>query len=361
MKRILFIAAIAFLAACSSEKKDPKAELAELKKQRSELDASIAKLEATVGKDSLATKDVTVYDVKTAPFNNYIEIQGRVDAEQNVLVNPEMQGIVTAVYVKIGQNVGKGQVLAQIDDNVLRQSMAQLQTQIDLANNLFNRQKNLWDQKIGTEVQYLNAKTQKEGLERQMNVLRSQQAMYKIKSPISGTVEQMDLKVGGAASPGMSAIRVINANSLKVKAQVAEAYLGKIDQGDDVKVIFPDIPDSLNTKVSFAARIVDPASRSFNIEVVLPSNKKYRANMISVLKVVDYKNPKAITIPVNAIQNAENGKYVIAVINGKAQRVTVTVGRTIEGKSEILSGLKEGDKVVVTGVDDLNEGDPVKY
>ena len=361
MKKLLFISAIALLTACSKPK-DKKAELADLKNQRTELDAKILKLEGEVGgKDSLATKEVTVYDVKIAPFSNYIEIQGRVDAEQNVQVNAEVQGIVTAVYVKIGQNISKGQVVAQIQDNVLRQSIAQLQTQIDLATNLFNRQKNLWDQKIGTEVQYLNAKTQKEGLERQMNVLRSQLEMYKIKSPISGTIEQMDLKVGGAAGPGMSAIRVVNANSLKVKAQVAEAYLGKIGQGDDVKVIFPDIPDSLTTRVSFASRVVDQSSRSFNIEVNLPSNKRYRANMISVLKVVDYKSEKAITIPVNAIQNAENGKYVIAAVNGKAQRVAITTGKTIEGKTEILSGLKEGDKIVVNGVDDLNEGDPVKY
>ncbi|MFI5450927.1 efflux RND transporter periplasmic adaptor subunit [Pedobacter sp. UC225_61] len=362
MKRILFIAAIAILAACSSEKKDPKAELADLKKQRTELDAKIAKLESTVGdKDSVSTKDVTVFEVKQTTFNNYVEIQGKVDAEQNVQVNPEAQGVVTRVYVSIGQTVSKGQVLAQIDDNVLRQSMAQLQTQIDLATNLFNRQKNLWDQKIGTEVQYLNAKTQKEGLERQMNVLRSQQAMYKIKAPISGSIEQMDLKVGQAVAPGVTGIRIVNGNILKAKAQVAESYLGKISQGDDVKVIFPDIPDSLVTKVSFAAKVIDPSSRSFNIEVKLPSNAKYRANMIVVLKVVDYKNPKAIVIPVSAIQNAENGQYVITVVDGKAKRTTIKAGRTIDGKTEILSGLTQGDKIVTTGIDDINEGDPVKY
>lgn len=361
MKRVLFISVIAILAACSKPK-DKKAELAELKQKRAELDGQIAKLEKEVGgKDSLAIKDVTVYDVKSAPFYNYIEIQGKVDAEQNVEVNPEMQGIVTAVYVKIGQTVSKGQVLAQIDDNVLRQNIAQLQTQLDLANNLYNRQKNLWDQKIGTEVQYLNAKSQKEGLERQMNVLRTQQGQFKIKSPISGSVEQMDLKVGQAAAPGMQAIRIVNANTLKAKAQVAEAYLGKIGQGDNVRVIFPDLQDSLTTKVSFASKVVDQASRSFNIEVNLPSNKKYRANMISVLKVVDYSNPNAIIVPVNAIQNAENGKYVMAVVNGKAQRTNISIGRTIDGKTEVLSGLKAGDKIVVTGVEDLNEGDPVKY
>jgi membrane fusion protein (multidrug efflux system) len=361
MKNLLFIAVIAILAACSKPK-DKKAELADLKKQRTELDAQITKLEAEVGsKDSIASKDVTIYEVKKMAFNNYVEIQGKVDAEQNVQVNPEAQGVVTNVYVSIGQNVSKGQVLAQIDDNVLRQSMAQLQTQIDLAKNLFNRQKNLWDQKIGTEVQYLNAKTNKEGLERQMNVLRSQQAMYKIKAPISGSIEQMDLKVGQAVSPGMSGIRIVNGNILKAKAQVAESYLGKISQGDDVKVIFPDVPDSLVTKVSFAAKVIDPTSRSFNIEVKLPSKSKYRANMIAILKVVDYKNSNAIVIPVSAIQNAENGQYVVTAVGGKAKRVTIKTGRTIDGKTEILSGLNEGDKIVTTGINDINEGDPVKY
>ena len=361
MRRILFISTIAFLAACS-QPKDKKTELADLKKQRSELDSKIASLEAEVGaKDSVTTKEVSVLDIKTTAFSNYVEIQGKVDAEQNVSVNPEAQGIVTAVYVSIGQSVSKGQVLAQIDDNVLRQNMAQLQTQIDLANNLYNRQKNLWDQKIGTEVQFLNAKTQKEGLDRQMNVLRTQQSMYKIKSPISGSIEQMDLKVGQAAMPGMNAIRVVNANSLKAKALVAESYLGKVGQGDDVKVIFPDLRDSLTTKVSFASKVIDPASRSFNVEVKLPSNNKYRANMIAILKVVDYKNNNAIVIPVSTIQKSESGSYVLISENGKAKRAVITVGRTIDGKSEILSGLKAGDKLITTGADNLNEGDQVKF
>ncbi|SFH35821.1 efflux RND transporter periplasmic adaptor subunit [Pedobacter insulae] len=361
MRRILLISTIAFLAACS-QPKDKKTELADLKKQRTELDSKIAALETEVGtKDSVETKEVSVLTLETSTFRNYVEIQGRVDAEQNVSVNPETQGIVKAVYANIGQSVSAGQVLAQIDDNVLRQSIAQLQTQIDLATNLYNRQKNLWDQKIGTEVQFLNAKTQKEGLERQMGVLRSQQSMYKIKSPISGTIEQMDLKVGQTAMPGMSAIRVVNANNLKAKALVAESYLGKIGQGDDVRVIFPDLKDSLTTKVSFASRVIDPASRSFSVEVKLPSNKKYRANMIAILKVVDYANSKALVIPVNVIQKSENGSYVFISENGKAKRAEVTIGRTIDGKSEILSGLKVGDKLIVTGAENLNEGDPVKF
>lgn len=361
MRRIVFILTLAIIAACSPSK-DKKTELADLKKQRAELDAKIAQLEAEVGtKDSTASKTVSVLPLKTDVFTNYLEIQGKVDAEQNVSVNPEMQGIVTAVYVSIGQTVRQGQVLAQIDDNILRQNMAQLQTQLDLATNLYNRQKNLWDQKIGTEVQFLNAKTQKEGLERQMNVLTTQQAMYKIKAPISGSVEQMDLKVGGAAMPGMNAIRIVNASSLKAKALVAESYLGKVGQGDEVNVIFPDLKDSIKTKVSFASKVIDPASRSFNVEVKLPSNAKYRANMIAILKVVDYRNNSAITIPVNTIQRTESGAYVWIAENGKAKRAAITMGRTFDGKTEITSGLKAGDQLIVTGGDNLNEGDSLKF
>lgn len=360
MKKTIYLLAATLLFACSKSK-DKKSELAELKQQRTEIDEKIAQLEAQLGTKDTLTKEVSVVQAKKGTFVNYIEIQGKVDAEENVMVNPEAQGIVTAIYSTVGQRVGKGQVLAQLDDKVLRDNMAQLQTQLDLANVLYNRQKNLWDQKIGTEVQFLTAKSQLEGLKRQMQVLRSQQATFKIKSPINGSIEQMDLKIGQAAAPGMQVIRVVNPSNLKAKAQVAEAYLGKISQGDAVKVIFPDIADSLNTKVSFASKVVDPASRSYNIEVKLPSSNKYRANMITVLKVVDYTNPNAISIPVTAIQNAENGQYVIAVVNGKAKRVAIKTGKTINGKTEVLEGLSDGDKVVVTGVEDLNEGDTVKY
>ena len=363
MKRILFIAAIAFLAACGN-KKDPKAELADLKKQRSELDAKIAKLEATPGvadTTKAVARDVSVFEVSETNFKNYLEIQGKIDAEENIQVNPEAQGVVTAVYVKIGQNVGKGQTLAQIDDKVLRQNIAELQTQLTLATSLYNRQKNLWDQKIGTEVQFINAKTQKEAAENRISTLRSQIAMYKIKAPISGTIDAMDLKVGQAVAPGNSGIRIINASKLKAKAQVAETYAGRVSQGDEVNVIFPDVPDSLQTKINFASKTIDPASRSFEVQVNLPSNKKYRPNMLAVLKIVDYQNAKAIVIPIAAIQKAENGDFVFTAVNGIAKKVVVKQGKTYDGKVEILSGLKVGDKVITAGAQNLNEDDSVKF
>lgn len=362
MKKLLLIAGVAFLASCAGKSKDKTTELVELKKQRTEIDSKIAALEIEVGvKEVQKVTDVSVMEVLPGSFKSYVEVQGRVDAEENVEVTSQMAGVVTAVYIKAGQSVGRGQVLAQIDDQVLRQNMYQLQTQIDLANNLFKRQKALWDQKIGTEVQYLNVKTQKEGLDRQMGVLRSQLSMYKIKSPISGTIDKMDLKVGSAVMPGISGIRIINARNLKAKALIAETYSSRINQGDDVKVILPDVPDSLNARVTFASKVIDPASRSFNVEVKLPSSSKYRPNMLAILKIVDYTNNNAITVPVNAILKSESGDYVYIVENGKAKRAPIKTDKVYDNRAEVVSGLKAGDKVVTLGFSDLNEGDAVKF
>ncbi|RZM26247.1 MAG: efflux RND transporter periplasmic adaptor subunit, partial [Pedobacter sp.] len=227
-------------------------------------------------------------------FRNFLEVQGKVDAEDNVEISPEVPGSVTGVFVKVGQQVSKGQVIAQLNDKVLSQSVAQLQTQLELATTVFNRQKNLWDQKIGTEVQYLTAKSQKEGLQRQLSGLQSQQGMSKIKSPVSGTVDAMDLKIGQAVAPGQpTGIRIVNASKLKVVALVAETYAGRVNQGDQVEVSLPDVPDSLQARISFAAKVIDPVSRGFSVEVKLPSNKSFRPNMVAVLKIVDYQNDKA--------------------------------------------------------------------
>lgn len=363
MKTLSLFVTVLFLVSCAGKSTDKKAELDKLKKERTEINSRIAALESEIGTTSAPTeaKEVSVVEVSEGSFRNYVEIQGKVDAEENVQVTPEAAGVVTTVYANVGQSVRRGQVLAQIDDKVLNQNLAELQTQYQLANTLFQRQKNLWDQKIGTEVQYLNAKTQKEGAERRIATLRSQASMYKIKAPISGTIDEMNLKVGQAVMPGASGIRIINTSNLKVKAEVAESYAARVNQGDEVSIIFPDVPDTLQTKLSFASKTIDPVSRSFNVEVKLPSKRSYRPNMLAVLKIVDYKNDQAITIPVNSIQKAESGDYVFIAEGGKAKRVSIESGKVSEGKAEVLSGLKPGDKVITAGIQDLNDGDIVKF
>jgi RND family efflux transporter MFP subunit len=171
----------------------------------------------------------------------------------------------------------------------------------------------------------------------------------------------MDLKLGQAVSPGMPGITVVNTSNLRVKALVAESYAGRVNQGDEVEVILPDVPDSIKTRVNFASRVIDPVSRSFTVEVRLPAKGVYRPNMLAILRIVDYKIEKAITVPINAIQKSETADYVYVAENGKAKRVNVRTGKVSEGQAEILVGLKEGDKVIMKGMQDLNEGDPVKF
>ncbi|HEY5327474.1 MAG TPA: efflux RND transporter periplasmic adaptor subunit, partial [Mucilaginibacter sp.] len=278
-KLIYFTAALLLLAACNSKPTDKAAELAGLKKQEAGLNAKITSLEAEIGKkDSVKSTDVSTYTVKTGNFTNYVQIQGRIDAQDNVTAYSQSPGVITALYVKPGQHVNKGHVLVQLDNSVLNQNIAQAETQVNLNRTLFERQKNLWDQKIGTEVQFLQAQTALQSSIKQVASLRQQADMYRITSPINGTVDQMDLKLGQIVSPGLNGIRIVNADILKVKADVPESYARSVNQGDNVKVVVPDANDSLTTKVTFAAKVIDPTSRSFGIEIMLPSRKSLRPN-----------------------------------------------------------------------------------
>ncbi|RVU00577.1 efflux RND transporter periplasmic adaptor subunit [Mucilaginibacter limnophilus] len=362
MKNLLYIAALLFLASCGGNKpKDKKAELAELQKQQAELNAKIAKLQAEIGtNDSGKVLDVTVYKVETGQFSNYVEIQGKIDAEENVTAFPQAAGVITAIYVKPGQRVSKGQKLVQLDNSVLVQQIGQAEAQVTLARSLYQRQKNLWDQKIGTEVQFLQAQTNLQSTEKQLSALRQQSALYSIKSPINGTIEQMDLKLGESVSPGLSGIGIVNDKNLKVKANVPESYASSVSTGNKVKILIPDANDSVTTSVTFAGKAIDPVSRSFPIEVKLPSRNTLRPNMTAVLKIADYTKANAIAVPVKAIQKSENGDYVYVNQNGVAKQKNVKQGNVSGGRAEIVSGLQTGDLVIVEGAADLEDGDKVK-
>jgi len=362
MKKLLYISAILFLAACSQKPKDPKAQLADLKKQQAEISSKITALQAQVGnQDSTKGADVSAIIIKPGMFTNYVQIQGRIDAQDNVTAYPQATATITAIYVKVGDHVSKGQTLAQLDNSVLQQNVAQAQTQLNLANVLYQRQKNLWDQKIGTEVQYLQAQANLQGYQKQVASLKQQADLYRIVSPINGIVDQMDLRLGAVAAPGAqgSGIRVVNADVLKVKADVPESYSSSVNQGDSVKVLFPDVNDSLSTRVTFAAKVIDPGSRSFGIEIKLPHNKEYRPNMTAVLKIADYSKRNAIVIPLKSIQKSDEGDYVYVNVNGYAKRKNITEGATSGGLTEITSGLANGDQLITEGASEIGDGDKV--
>ncbi|UEG52420.1 efflux RND transporter periplasmic adaptor subunit [Mucilaginibacter daejeonensis] len=361
MKKLIYIPALIVLAACNNKPKDKKAELADLKKQQAELNSKITKLQAEVGTtDSTAAVEVGVAEVKTGSFVNYVQLQGKIDAQDNVTAYPQAPGTIIAIKARVGQHVSRGQVLAQLDNNVLKQSIAQSEAQVSLNRTLYNRQKALWDQKIGTEVQYLQAQTTLQASEKALASLRQQASQYRIVSPISGTIDQMDLKLGQVAQPGQTGIRIVNADNLKVKADVPESYSASVNTGNMVKILIPDANDSLTTRVTFAAKAIDPTSRSFAVEIKLPTRRTLRPNMTAIIKIADYNKANAVVIPVKAIQRSEDGDFVYINENGTAKKVNIKAGVTYGGQTEILSGLKQGDQLITEGIADVEDGDKVK-
>lgn len=365
MKKIFFIPGLALIMIACNSGIDKKTELENLKKQESELKSKIAILEAELneGKDSIPSGiSVSVVSLKSEIFKNYIDIQGRVDADENIGVSTEMPGTITKINVNVGDNVHKGDILAETDARVINQSIADLQVNTDLVNLIYEKQKNLWEQKIGTEVQLLQAKTNKESMEKKMALLQQQLIMTKIISPINGTVDAVDIKVGQLAAPGMPAIRVINFSNLKVKAEVAESYASKIKKGTEVIVRFPDTQDSVITEVNFVSRAISNNTRSFSVEVLLDESKEYHPNMVAKLNINDYKSSQpVIVISVKAIQKDETNAPFVYVAEGNiAKKRIITIGKEYKGKAEITNGLIDGDKLITAGYDVLNEGDMIQ-
>ena len=367
--RLSVVVVVALLAACSAATPDDKkAQLEKLKSQQAEIAKQVVQLEKEIAKENPAeakikTKDVAVTEVKTKQFDHYVQTQGRVEAEDNISVSAQSPGVVTAVYVNEGQQVSKGQVLAQIDNAVILSSIESMKSQLDLAKSVYERKKNLWDQKIGTEVQYLQAKTNKETLERQIQSLHEQNEMLRIKSPINGTVDEVTAKIGEAVSPGLPAFRVVNTSDLKLTANVSEAFVTDIKKGNKVVVTIPELKKDLESKVTFVGRTIDPLSRTFMVEVALPSEPNLRPNMSGVIKVVFHTEPAAIAVPINVVQDINGEKIVfVAESNGKntiARKKVVSVEGVYGGQAQV-SGLNAGDKVVTFGYQGLNDGEFLK-
>jgi membrane fusion protein, multidrug efflux system len=366
-KSLIFLLLVAMAVACKPA--DKKSELAKLKKQHDELAIKIKALETELQvsdttKGSKVTS-VAVTEAKSAEFNHFLEVQGKVDGEDNIAVSAQMAGAITAVFVKEGDQVRKGQILAQIDNSVMQQQIASTKQQLEFATNLYNKQKALWDQQIGSEVQYLTAKNNKENLEKAIATLNDQLEMTRIKSPINGSVEEVNLKVGQMASPGLPAVRVVNFSSVKVVAEIAEAYAPKVKPGDKVIVFFPDFNTEIPSQIRFTSKYINPVNRTFQSEVRLgPSKVEYRANMMAIVKINDYRNPSAFSVPITLIRDSQSGKYIYVAKeeSGKlvARRLPVTVGSTYNGLAEITSGITAGDKIITTGFNSLIDGELIQ-
>jgi RND family efflux transporter MFP subunit len=337
-----------------------------LQERKATLQAEITKIE-----DALATLDikkeealVEVSTVKDTLFNHYLEVQGNVDTKENILVQPEFSGTLTSLTVTAGQRVTKGQILGKIDDGGLSQQLASLENQYALAKTTYERQKNLWDKKIGSEIQFLQAQTQMVAAQKGVAQMKAQLAKTVIRAPFSGTIDEVFVEKGQVVAPSAEGLmRIVNLGSMYVSTSVPETYIGKLKVGDQVDVFLSSLNKTYKGKVRQVGNFINPNNRSFGIEVSLPNpDNLLRPNQVAKLKIIDYTNTKAIVVPTNIIQeDGEGNKFIYTVegSNGKtgtAKKVTVTLGKSSNNVTEILSGLAAEDIIVTDGVNSISEG-----
>ncbi len=378
---LFFLSALTVLVSCGGKDNSvagKKAQLEQLKKDALALNASIAALEKDLTAQGAGTTQqavvVTIAPVVAQDFNHFIEIQGKVESESVSFVTPRAGGgQVKAVFVKRGDRVKKGQILLQLDNSLIKQSVAAatqnietVKAQAALAKSVYEKQKNLWEQNIGSEIQLLTAKTNAEALGSQLKAAMEQLGMAKdqlsytsVRSDVDGVAEEVNVKVGEIFM-GAGQLKVVNTDRLKLTSQVPENYAGKIKVGTDVSLIFPDLNKTMDTKLTVVGNVIDPLSRSFFVEAKLPVNKDFRPNQLAQVKIKDYTKKNAISIPINIVQNDDKGKfvYVAATENGKlvARKRPVTIGEFYANSIEILSGINAGEQVVTEGYQSLFDG-----
>lgn len=367
---IILAVIFGLLTACGggSDIDKKKAKIAELKVKQNELKAEIAKLEGELKaagvKDSSneKIKEVTVMPLQTKEFKHYLEIQGKVDSDKNVLVSYKTGGTVLRILVNKGDYVKAGTTLATIDDNGVRKGVEELKTNLELTKTVYEKQKALWEQKIGTEVQYLQAKASYESLQSKLAQVNEQLDAFRVKSPIDGTVDEIYPNEGELAAPGMPAFRIVNTSGFKVTADIGEGYIGSISKGNKASIYFPDIDYTMETYVKVVSDVINPVNRTFTVEFDLKNApKNIKANMLAYVKILDYSKPSSIVVPVNLVQHTETNDFVFIVKNKKAVKTLVKVGTIYRTDAEILSGLNEGDQIITLGYQDVLDGQGVKF
>lgn len=328
------------------------------------LDEALAKYD-TVQKVPL----ITTFTAKKEVFNHFLEIQGNVTTKNLMVITPEYNGILTNVYVKEGQKVTKGQLLAKIDDGGLGQQVAQLQIQSELAKTTFERQKRLWDQNIGSEIQYLQAKSTYESQARAVDQLQQQIAKTRVVAPFSGTIDDVITEQGSVVAAGQSQLmRIVNLDNMYIETDVPESYITDITKGKRVEVNFPILGKTIDATVRQAGDFINPANRTFKVEVAIPNKEKnIKPNLTARLKINDYTNENALLIPQSIISENADGEQYVYVVNeknskslGVAQKIIIKTGRTQGDIIEVLEGIKDGAEIVKEGARSVEDGQTVE-
>ena len=331
-----------------------------LQKDLTKLDEALASLDTKKAAEAL----VSVLTIKDTVFNHYLEVQGNVDTKQNILIQPEMPGNLVALNVKAGQRVSKGQVLARTDDGGMGQQLASVENQYNLAKTTFERQKNLWDQKIGSEIQFLQAQTQMIGLQKSVLQMKAQLSKTLITAPFTGVIDEVFVERGQIVAPSAQGLmRIVNLSNMYITTEVPETYIGKLKVGSVVNVSLASLGKNYLGRVRQIASNINPSNRSFGIEVSVPNPENLlRPNQVAKLQIVDYSKKNAIVVPTNVIQeDGEKNSFVYIVSNatgktGVAKKAIVKTGQSSNNVTEILSGISSNDVIVTEGVNTISDG-----
>ncbi len=374
MKKILIYITLSasVLAGCtgSDTLESKKEKVAEYKKEVHEINLKIRELEDQIASMEGTSQQTNAILVNTTPvqpsrFSHAIEVRGNVASRTNVFLSSETGGIIESVRVAEGDMVKKGQVLVTVDNEVIRNNIAEVKTALDLAQAVYERQSNLWEKKIGTEIQYLEAKNRKESLERQLATLESQLNKTIMRAPFSGSIDAVEARVGEMAQPGMPLVQVVNQKDMYLEADVSERFIGDFTKGDKVEVFFPVQNKKIETSITAVSEIINLENRTFKIEMRMPRvDFVVRPNQVVVIQLVDYTKDSTIVVPTEVILTDAEGKFLYIVEEKESEQVAtkarLNVGMTSDGKTEILDGLDIGDIVVLQGYRDLTEGTIVK-
>jgi membrane fusion protein, multidrug efflux system len=379
MKKLLLLTTISILLFSCGKKEEANIDdlikskdLVAIKAKRDLIQADLAKLETAVATlDIKKTEEalVSVLTVKDTVFNHYLEVQGSVNTKENILIQPEMPGTLVTLNVKAGQRVLKGQTLGRTDDAGMSQQLAAMENQYNLAKTTFERQKNLWDQKIGSEIQFLQAQSQMVGAQKAVLQMKAQLSKTLIKAPFSGVIDEVFVERGQVVAPSMQGLmRIVNLSNMYVTTEVPETYIGKLKVGTVVNVGLASLGKTYAGRVRQVGNNINPTNRSFGIEVGVPNpDNLLRPNQVAKLQIIDYTNKNAIAIPTNAIlSNGDGTKFVYIAENsngktGIAKKAVVTTGQSSGNVTEILSGLDSKDVIVTEGLNTIAEGTKLNF
>lgn len=338
-----------------------KSEVAKINEMIADFEAKIAEQDTTV-----KLTPVTIEKSMVKTFEHYFEVHGNVEAEENAALFAEAPGIVEKIHVEIGQTVRKGQVIISLDAGAAKSGLVELEKAYELASKVFEKQTSLWNQKIGSEMQYLEAKNNKEGLEQKIKTVKEQIDMYNIKAPFDGLVDEIMPKVGEAAAPGFPVARVLNLSKVYLESDVSESYINTVKQGGLVKVFFPSVNEEVQVRITKTSNFINPANRTFKVRVEFPNaNGKFKPNQLAVMRIRDFIADSAVIVPSKVIQQDRKGNsyvYTVSEENGKKmiQKLMIQIGKSYQGETMVLEGLSAGQVYVDKGSRSVQAGDEVE-